>query len=198
MDLPFDIRSPQAITVIALSVVALLVVVAVSTFLRQRRPLQDQQGEPDLSLDVRQLPQTGPPANVPTTLQIYGTSVRLAAVIVAPAGRQATVPAVTMVPAILDIAVPGLSELIPHHHPVLRLWPSQLSTQGFTHKFFNQVPLPGDKGRGTVWCSVAGKVQAGEQAMLIGLVACSAAANNLTQIVIQHEGQWLDVVRVRH
>jgi hypothetical protein len=60
------------------------------------------------------------------------------------------------------------------------------------------VTLPGDRGKGTAWCSLAGKFRAAGQVFLAGLVACAAKPNGLGQFVIQHEGQWNDVLRIKN
>jgi hypothetical protein len=97
----------------------------------------------------------------------------------------------------MERLVPGMTEVIASHQPLICRWPTQLSSQGFTRLFFNQVALPGSRGIGTPWCSVAGKLAVGERSFLIGLVCCAAAVNTLSQVVVQHEGQWLDILRIR-
>ena len=57
--------------------------------------------------------------------------------------------------------------------------------------------LPGDGGRGTPWCAVAGRFEAGGRKLLAGLVCRAASGNGLGQFVVQHQGQWLDTVRVQ-
>jgi hypothetical protein len=59
------------------------------------------------------------------------------------------------------------------------------------------VALPGDRGKGTPWCSIAGRLQVGDRLFLIGLVCCAHQPNALSQFVVQHEGQWLDILRIR-
>ena len=76
-------------------------------------------------------------------------------------------------------------------------WPSQLSSQGFAQSFFNHLALPGNRGKGTPWCSIAGRLQLGDRAFLVGLVCTSGSPNGLGQVVVRHEGQWLDILRIR-
>lgn len=150
----------------------------------------------DLTIDVSQLPATGPPATGPR-LECYGTPVRLAVLVLAPAGRASSLPGREEFLAVLDDLLPGLSQVIAAHQPIVRRWPSQLSTQGFTQAFFGHARLPGDRGKGTVWCSVAGRFEAGNRQLLAGLICVADRPNSLGQIAVQHTGQWLDVLRVR-
>ena len=57
--------------------------------------------------------------------------------------------------------------------------------------------LPGEKGRGTCWCSAQGKVTLGQRQWLVGLILCAESANPLADIQVEHEGRWPDVLRVR-
>jgi hypothetical protein len=162
----------------------------------RRRRATSQIPEPDLFIDVTKLdlvamPDTGPRA------EIYGTPVQIAVVVVAPAGRQGELPPPDMLPGVLERLVPGLPSVIASHRPRLCQWPQQLSTQGFAQRFFNLVMLPGDRGKGTSWCSLAGKLQLGDRLFLVGLACRATQPNGLGQIAIQHEGQWLDILRIR-
>ena len=155
-----------------------------------------RQPEPDLFVDVGQLDAAGPPPQGPR-LEFYGTPVRLAVVVVAPAGRHGELPPAGVLPSLMDRLVPGLPNVVAVHRPMICRWPAQLSTQGFAQSFFNQVALPGDRGKGTPWCSIAGKLQVGDRLFLVGLVCCANQSNGLSQVVVQHEGQWLDILRIR-
>jgi hypothetical protein len=63
--------------------------------------------------------------------------------------------------------------------------------------FSNHAALPGDRGKNTPWCSIAGRFEADGQRFLAGLICTAAAPNSLGQIMIQHDGMWLDVLRIR-
>jgi hypothetical protein len=122
---------------------------------------------------------------------------RLAALVIAPTGRGSEPPDEDRLPAIIDHLVPGLGAVLQAHRPTVRVWPAQLSTQGFANTFFANVPLPGDKGKATPWCALAGRFEADGQKFLAGLVLRAAANNNLSQLIVQRESQWIDLVRVR-
>jgi hypothetical protein len=180
----------------ALLAVLLVILVAVARLLRRRN--KPAAAPPvDLRLRVADLPSAGPATDGPR-LEFYGVPVRLAALILAPAGRNNSLPPDTELPSTVDCLIPGLTDVLAAHRPVIRAWPFQLSTQGFEHAFFNNVQLPGDRGKGTPWCSVAGRFEAGSRQFLAGLLCVADRPNSLGQVTVAHVGQWMDVLRVKH
>jgi hypothetical protein len=122
---------------------------------------------------------------------------RLAVVVLAPAGRDRVLPSAEDLPEVVEAIVPGLSKVIATHEPLVHRWPAQLSTQGFTHAFFANVRLPGDGGKGTPWCSAAGVFRYRGQVTLAGLVMCAGSAVHFGRRKIEEEEKWLDVLRVK-
>jgi hypothetical protein len=112
-------------------------------------------------------------------------------------GRGGTQPSDAEVPELLDHAVPGLAAVVAAQQPLIVCWPGQLSAQGFTRAFFSNVRIPGDQGKGTVWSSVAGRFKVKARRFQAGLLLCAAKPNNFSQILVERENQWLDVLRVR-
>ncbi len=178
------------------SALVLLVLAAITLKLWWRgRTSQDSAG-PDLHIDLAAIGLAVPPPGS-VRLELYGTPVRLRVLVAAPAGRHQSPLHEEDLPILLNQFLPGLAEIFPLHLPVCRCWPAQLSSQGFSQSFFNHVPLPGNRGKGTPWTSLTGKFQVGEQGFLIGLVCCSETSNSLSQFVVEHEGQWFDTLRIR-
>jgi hypothetical protein len=120
----------------------------------------------------------------------------LAAVVAAPAGRGGVLPPAADLAEALEQLAPGLGEVYRQHRPQLVAWPAQLSTEGFVRSFFRHIALPGHAGKGTVWCSLAGRVEGLEQSLLVGLVCRAAKPNSLGQILVERPSKWLDIVRV--
>jgi len=176
----------------------LLLGIAIAVLVRKlRRRSGDVDARPVLcDLRVAELPSDGPPVLSPR-LEFYGTPVRLAVVVLAPVGRQGQLPPEGLIASLWEAFVPGVGKIVELHKPSLLYWPAQLSSQGFTQLFFHHLALPGDRGRGTPWCSVAGKFDWMHRSYLIGLVCCAAFSNGLGQATVQHQGLWLDVLRVR-
>lgn len=87
--------------------------------------------------------------------------------------------------------------MVAAHQPQLHFWPAQVSAVGFSNSFYGKVALPGDRGKGTPWCGIAGRFTALGWQYLAGLVCCGDNATGLGQLVIEQEGQWHDVLRVK-
>jgi hypothetical protein len=177
------------------ALVALVVLYLLWRLLRRRRgklPLI----EPDLTIDVGSLGTAGPPPGAPV-LEHYNLPMRLAAVVVAPAGRARPLPPPNQLGAVYEAIVPGLAQVVATHDPLLRRWPEQLSISGFAHAFFRHVKLPGDGGKETQWCSLAGLVKLRGQSVMAGLLLLSQQPNSIGQMMIEHETKWLDVLRVK-
>jgi hypothetical protein len=176
----------------------LLLGLAVAVLVRMlRRKSRDVDKSPVLcDIRVADLPCEGPSIPSPR-LEFYGTPVRLAVVVLAPVGRQGQLPPEGLLASLWEALVPGIGKILELHRPFVVLWPAQLSSQGFTQLFFHHLALPGDRGRGTPWCSVAGKFDWMHRQYLVGMVCCAASSNGLGQATVQHQGLWLDVLRVR-
>lgn len=182
---------------VLLAAVIFLVAIAVWLVLRRKRPLPAAE-EPidERAIDVTLL-DSHPPATDGPQLEIYGTPVRVAVVVMAPPGRGGSVPLKKELPALAEYLLPNLGPVLIAQQPLYARWPLQLSTQGFVQSFFNKVALPGDHGKGTKWCSLAGKFEAHGQLYLVGLLCCATASNGLGEITVEHPGQWLQIMRVR-
>lgn len=185
-------RGPLAIGLAAI-VVLLAVFIVIRLILARRRPAA--KAPPVLEVDVAALGDAGPPPSGPA-LECYNVPVRLAALVVAPAGRN-LLPAGDKLADLLDRIVPGMSSVLAAHQPLIRRWPPQLSPRGFASMFFANARLPGDRGKGTPWCAVAGRVEGAEQGIMVGMVLRAATANSLGEVPIERMQQWLDVLRVR-
>jgi len=162
----------------------------------RKRPSEKVDHREELAIDVAALP-LGPPPKEGPQLEFYGTPVRLAALVLAPVGRSGEIPAPLDLASTLENLIPGFQEIVSLHEPQVVLWPHQLSSQGFLQAFFNLAALPGDHGKGTPWCSAAGKFEGGGQQYLAGLICCAAGPNSLGEMTIDKPGQWLSVLRVR-
>jgi len=150
----------------------------------------------ELFLDVRKLSQEGPPAGGPR-LECRLTSVRLAVVVLAPSGRANPLSTAGGFPHLLDQIVPGLGKVLATHQPVVKLWPAQLSQQGFVHSFFKNVRLPGQGGKRTPWCALAGPAEIDGRSVDVGLVFCAAGNKPMGQEQIPSADAWRDALRVR-
>jgi hypothetical protein len=179
------------------AIIATIVLAIVYFVLRiLRKPKPAPAAPPDTGIDVKGLLDQGPPPAGPM-LYFYNVPVRLAALVLAPAGRARQLPPVNQLDAVADALLPGLSQVIAAHRPVVRRWPAQISSRGFALAFFNQAKLPGEGGKGTPWCAAAGAFKLGKTPIMAGLVMRSAAPTNLGHVIVEQEAQWLDALRVK-
>ncbi|MGE0756588.1 MAG: hypothetical protein AB7F89_05980 [Pirellulaceae bacterium] len=163
----------------------------------RRRPAPVKPPPVQPEVDIARLDMVPPDAFADSRLELYGTPVRVGVLVLAPVGRDGRRPQAEEVPELLDQLLPGLADVVSHDQPLLRLWNAQMSSQGFVHAFSNRLPLPGDRGKGSRWCSVAGKFTAFSHQYLAGVILQSEKENALSQYVVQHEGQWHDLLRMR-
>jgi hypothetical protein len=188
--------SPATWAMAAGGVLAALVVVIVLWRLLRRKKPAEERAAPSLTIDVTQLAQPGPPPR-DVLVSVYNIPMRLVLVVLAPAGREGKIPPDEMLGEVIDGIAPNLTHAKNLHLPLVRRWPPQLSSQGFAQVFFTNVPLPGEAGKGSAWCSLAGRVETTNGSALVGLVFVAEKPNSLGQIVVSQTSQWLDIVRVK-
>jgi hypothetical protein len=178
---------------LALGAIVVGVLILLAALLWRRRRGPPPLREPALAIDLDSLT-AGPPEEGPQ-LHCYGLPVRLAVMVLAPAGRGGEVPAGVERSAALDQIVPGLPRVAAAHGTLIKVWPAQLSPRGFAQVFFTNVKLPGDRGKGSPWCSLAGRFEANGQPYLAGMALCAARPNSLSQHTIELPSEWLEVLR---
>jgi hypothetical protein len=181
-----------------LAVVAAVVAAAVIGMLiwRRRRAAQAAPPTTEPLVRVDQLDQQGP-LNLSPRLYVHHLPMRLSALVLAPLGRESDLPPDTQLGPLVDNLVPGFRRIVDAHHPEFARWPAQLSARGFVRSFFRQVALPGNRGSGTPWCSLAGRFDADGKGYLIGIVCRGEASNSLGELEVASSSKWLDILRVR-
>jgi hypothetical protein len=179
--------------VIALAVLVLLYIAYKALTGRKKKPVERVS---DLGVDVDSLGSEGPPAGA-TELEFYNLPVRLAAVVLAPAGRIRSLPPPGQLDNLYDAIVPGLSDVVATHKPLIRRWSAQLSVKGFAHVVFQRCQLPGDGGKGTPWATIAGVFEFEGQPMVAGLILRSESSNSHGQRIVDAAHAWLDCLRVK-
>jgi hypothetical protein len=177
------------------AVIVIVIIVVARKVIRSRKGRLSPP-EPELRIDVDSLSQKGPPPGAPI-LEHYHVPVRLAAVVLAPAGHMSKLPSFEELPEFVDRVVPGLARAMTAQRPIISRWPPQLSTEGFIRAFFANVKLPGDNGKGTPWCSMAGRVDIERQSFMVGLVMRADADNNFGRSVVTEAHEWLGILRVK-
>ncbi len=178
------------------AIVALIVLYILYKVLTGRKKKKPAARSADLTIDVMALGSEGPPAGT-AVLEYYNVPVRLAAIVLAPAGRVRELPPPAQLGDIYDAIVPGLAKVVASHRPLVRRWPPQVSAKGFAHTVFQHCRLPGDGGKGTPWSSVAGLLKIEGHAMMAGLILRTESTSSHGQEIIEREEQWLSILRAK-
>jgi hypothetical protein len=146
----------------------------------------------DAVLDLTEAPlPVGPPGAY--RLNVYHVSVRLRLVVMAPLGKHADVDA-TAVERLLDLVVPGLGNLAREDKPMVRVWPVQLSQQGFLASFHRRTRKREAEGMPSRWVLLAGRAQAGLLPVCLGLGLWADDPNAIGRLNLEPH-QWLDLLR---
>jgi hypothetical protein len=128
-------------------------------------------------------------------LRVEGVPVRLRLVVVAPAGTASEVD-LDELESILEKILPGLGEIYKHDKPRVKVWPKQVSYQGFATHFHRNMETGAEEGVQTRWVMVAGRVKLGKFQIMMGLALQSIKPNTVgRRTVDSHE--WASVLRAR-
>jgi len=100
-------------------------------------------------------------------LSVQGHAGRLRLVVVAPVGKRPL--EADEVQDLLDGLVRGLGEFVTQDRPRIRVWPPQLSQQGFAPTFGRHTHRPEPAGQPSSWALLAGPAKTKGQQILLGL-----------------------------
>jgi hypothetical protein len=128
-------------------------------------------------------------------LSLYHLPVRLRLVVMAAIGTEAGVKEAEAL-QLLDRVVPGLGAMAAQEQARIRVWPSQVSQQGFTLAFHRRTQRPEPEGELSNWVLLAGRAQSGRQAILLGLALWTEEPTGIGRLTIDTY-QWLDVLRIK-
>jgi hypothetical protein len=158
----------------------------------RRKPEPDW--ERNLRLDLSECPLPVRPVGE-QVLSVYHVPVRLRLVVVAGAGKERDVDAIT-VEKLLDRVLPGLGAIAARDRPRIRVWPPQLSQHGFVVTFHRCTPKPEGEDQPSRWVLVAGRAAVGRAPLLLGLGLWAEEPTTIARITLEPH-QWLDVLRLR-
>jgi MYXO-CTERM domain-containing protein len=150
---------------------------------RRRRPAIDP--EASLIENLGDYPPAGPG---PQRLFFHGQPLRLRLVVLAPLGKRA-LPSDGAVEPLLERVLYGLGDIVRQDRPRIRIWPPQLSQQGFAPTFFRLTRRPEPAGKASPWVLVAGPVRTGGHQFVLGMALCSDEPTERGNISLQAD-QW--------
>ncbi|GAA4432061.1 hypothetical protein [Bremerella cremea] len=139
---------------------------------------------------------SGPKSLLGPAVRVYNVPVRIVAIVVAPAGRGHDILSEETLRGLMESFLPQMMDVVRAHRPDVYRWPGQMSTRGFSQRFFAQANLPGEHGEGTPWSAIAGRFDYQGTGYLVGLVGCADEDNPLGHILVEQKQQWTDIVRI--
>jgi hypothetical protein len=196
--LPEKVREYWAIV---FGVAVLLIILILLAFLRAlfraifgTKKTHQEDGAKKLREDLSSyLPLAMPPGK--GRLTVYHLPVRVRLVVLAPAGKEVDIKA-SQAEELLNRVIPGLGSIMLREQPRIRVWPPQLSQQGFATAFFRHTITGTKEGQPSPWILVAGRSQFTQPTVLLGLALWANEPNNLGRLSLEPH-QWLDVLRIR-
>jgi hypothetical protein len=128
-------------------------------------------------------------------LLIEGVPVRMRLVAIAPAGKESEVDPEKL-EAYLDKILPGLGDVCRQDKPRVRIWPMQLSYEGFTKHFHRNTLVPEPKGELSPWVVIAGRAKLGKMQIMVGFALQAIKPTTLGRLTVEaHE--WDSRLRIR-
>ena len=151
--------------------------------------------DPERGLD-EDLSEYPPPGKAgPRRLTVHGRPVRLRLVVVAPVGKRKIAEG-GAVEALLDQVLRGLGQVAQQDRPRIRVWPPQLSQQGFAPTFFRRTLCPERDGKPSHWLLAAGPARAGGTPVLLGLALWGDDQAPLERKILS-ETQWDEALQIK-
>jgi hypothetical protein len=136
-----------------------------------------------------------PPSTGDRRLLVEGVPVRLRLVVAAPAGIGTKINR-EAIETLLDHVRPGLGGIAAQDQPCIRIWPAQLSYEGFANTFHSNTVVPEGEKKPTPWVLLAGRAIVGNNQVMLGLGLLALAPTTVGRRTLKaHE--WDTVLRVR-
>lgn len=129
--------------------------------------------DPDAGLEENLADYPPAPRGGTHSLRFEGQPVRLRLVVLAPPGRAMQITP-EMAEGLLQAMLHGLGEVADLDKPRVRVWPGQISQDGFAPKFFENIDRPEPHGKPSRWILAAGPAKAGARTILVGLALQAA------------------------
>ena len=198
--IPPDIRSHLPLLVWEVLIVsALLLLILIPVFRLGKIVFWGKKKhlEPDWDQKYREELDSCPmPVHPPgeTGLAVFHVPVRIRLVVAAPVGKSSGIR-LHEIPELLDHVMPGLGELVLRQQPRIRIWPAQMSDQGFSNTFARRMIKPDPEGKPSNWILITGRATAGNRTLFIGLGLWS---ENKTSLGLRNLEplEWLQVLRL--
>jgi hypothetical protein len=175
-------------------IVLLIVLLAIYRFLIPKPPPKGPAQEKGVGIeDLAEL--ASPPPQGSLVLTVEGAPVRLRLVVVAPVAKSHHFGE-EVVPDLLDAFLRGLGEIARQDVPEVRIWPPQLSHQGFATTFQRMMRRPEPEGKPSPWVLLAGQTPPRPKPLLLGLALEAAHPNSIGRVTVPPE-KWSEMLRIQ-
>jgi hypothetical protein len=181
-----------AILAVLILAVVMLLIRGIGRAFTSRR--QQPNPEKNLAEDLGSYP-PAPGKPGPRRLHVEGHPARIRLVVLAPQGKQDNVDA-GKAEAVLELVVKGLGAIAQQDRPRVRIWPRQLSNQGFAVSFHRLTKKPEPDTKPSRWVLVAGQAQAGQRKVLVGLALQTDEKSSLGKLTVEPD-RWNEVLRIK-
>lgn len=178
---------------VALVVLVVLVLLLRAALRRRGGRRTDADRERGMRENLAEYP-PAPGAVGPRRLSVQGLPGRVRLVVLAPVGKQARIDA-TRAEDLLNYVVPGLGDVARHDRPRVRVWPPQLSVQGFAVTFHRLTQRPEPDDQPSHWVLLAGEARVGQHYILLGMAVWAEEKSLLGRLTLTPD-RWPDVLRV--
>ena len=176
------------------AVIILLLLFGLLSFLRKLFSRNRQIPSKNLEEHFAQYPPLKPSSG-DRRLTIEGVPVRLRLVVVAPAGKESGFDD-QKIDKLLDRILPGLGGIFNADKPRVRLWPMQLSYQGFANHLHRNTIIPEGDGQLSKWAVVAGRAKLDDCHVMLGLGLEALKPTTIGRKTIDSH-EWDVMLRVR-
>jgi hypothetical protein len=170
--------------------ILLLLVILIFLMSRGKKRVNPESG---LDEDLSEYP-PAPGKPGPRRLTVHGRPVRLRLVVVGPVGKRTI--AEGGVEALLDEVLRGLGQIAQQDKPRIKIWPPQLSQQGFAPTFFRKTQCPDRAGKPSHWLLAAGPARAGGRPVLLGLAMWADDKGPMEQKILT-ETEWDEALQIK-
>jgi hypothetical protein len=170
--------------------ILLLLVVLIFLMSRGKKRVNPESG---LDEDLSEYPPApGKPGS--RRLTVHGRPVRLRLVVVGPVGKRNI--AEDGAETLLDEVLRGLGRIAQEDKPRIKIWPPQLSQQGFAPTFFRMTHCPDRAGKPSHWLLAAGPSRAGGRPVLLGLAMWADDKGPMEQTILT-ETEWDETLQIK-
>ncbi|MBX9678167.1 MAG: hypothetical protein K2X38_05335 [Gemmataceae bacterium] len=192
--LPQGARDSWTIIAIGLVVLAVLLLLGLVTLLFRRGKkapsIQEQNLEERLSTYPPIKPSTGD-----RRLLAEGVPVRIRLLVIASTGKASDFDVDNLAP-LLEEVLPGLGDIYLADKPRVRVWPPQVSYDGFARHFHRMTIVPEGEGKQSPWVCLGGRVRVKKSQVMLAMALQALKPTTVGRRTLDSH-EWASTLRVR-